>query len=306
MSETTSSPKPSGFSDRATLVFVIILSVVSASILALLASSLKSPQEEARELDRSKELLLSAQIYNSLGYLQLFENGSYVPALQIGNGLLEPTKAAKVASKEDIMAVYRARVRPMLVNHQGALSTYEAQKINIDQYLADNKKSGFANLTWLPLFEILPNSAVQGGEVEGIKPIAYVIPVSGFGLWDFIGGYIAIKPDGKTVVGISWYEQKETPGLGANIAEADWQSQFPGKLIFQVDLDGSLNANRAPLGITVVRGKVKDVYGTGPKSLSAVDGMAGATLTGNGVTKAYKDSLEPYRAFFIELMKERT
>ncbi len=49
----------------------------------------------------------------------------------------------------------------------------------------------------------------------------------------------------------------------------------------------------------MVRGKVSEVYGDSPKAKSAVDGMSGATLTGNGVTAAYKDVLEAYRAFLI-------
>ena len=58
------------------------------------------------------------------------------------------------------------------------------------------------------------------------------------GLWDAIYGYLAIKTDGNTVIGISWYDQKETPGLGANISEPEWQSQFPGKHLFQESPDG--------------------------------------------------------------------
>ena len=60
----------------------------------------------------------------------------------------------------------------------------------------------------------------------------------------------------------------------------------------------------APVGITVVRGKVVEVVGDNPKAFSAVDGMPGATLTGNGVTKAYKDTLAPYRPFFIKLSEQ--
>jgi Na+-transporting NADH:ubiquinone oxidoreductase subunit C len=32
--------------------------------------------------------------------------------------------------------------------------------------------------------------------------------------------------------------------------------------------------------------------------------MAGATLTGNGVTDAYREVLAPYRPFFIKLHEE--
>lgn len=281
------------FSDQKTIFFVVILSVISASILALLASVLQGPQEAARTLDRSKELLLSAQIYTHSGHLQLDGN---VPAKQVGHGYLEPGQ--KIATKEDILGVYQARVRSIVVNRLGKRSTYAQEHLDENTYLLENKKTGFGALEWLPVYEILPNPRPDGSQPDGVKPECYVIPVAGFGLWDFIVGFIAIRPDGKTVQGISWYEQKETPGLGANIVEQDWQSQFPGKLIFQVSAVDKVNMKRDQIGVTVVRGKVKDVLGNTPKALSAVDGMAGATLTGNGVTRAYKDSLEPYRAFF--------
>ncbi|HXF28444.1 MAG TPA: FMN-binding protein, partial [Chlamydiales bacterium] len=96
-----------------------------------------------------------------------------------------------------------------------------------------------------------------------------------------------------------------TPGLGANIAEVPWQSQFPGKKVFQPDASGKTDFAKTALGITVVRGKVSDVIGAAPKAVTAVDGMAGATLTGNGVTKAYKDTLAPYRPFLLGLTKEK-
>ena len=59
----------------------------------------------------------------------------------------------------------------------------------------------------------------------------------------------------------TWYDQKETPGLGANIAEAYWQSLFPSKKLFQEGADGKTDFKTAPLGITVVKGKVSEVLG---------------------------------------------
>jgi len=286
------------FSNQQTIIFMVVLSFVCALILSLLASALKVPQEEAKEFDRSKEMLVAAQIYSSKGYFQLQENNKYVVARYAGAGVLEPGKPAHEPTKSEIMDVVRARIKPFLVDDQGIRHTFEEEKVNLDEYIADFKKKGYANLPLKLVYEILPNPDKKHAAE---KPIGYIIPVSGFGLWDYIYGYIAIKPNGDDVIGISWYEQKETPGLGANISEAPWQSLFPGKKIFQPDSAGSTDFKTSPIGITVVRGKVKDVLGSSPKAESAVDGMAGATLTGNGVTRAYKDTLTPYRPFFIRL-----
>jgi len=131
-----------------------------------------------------------------------------------------------------------------------------------------------------------------------------VVPVNGFGLWDAIYGYLAIEPDGETVIGISWYDQKETPGLGANITEASWQDLFPGKLIFQPSASGQVDPATAPIGVVVVKGRVSEVLGNVPKARNAVDGMPGATLTGNGVTDAYRIVLGAYRPFFVKIHDE--
>jgi Na+-transporting NADH:ubiquinone oxidoreductase subunit C len=290
-------------SNRYTIIFIVILSFFCAFVLAVLASALQEPREEAKEIDRSTQMLIAAQIYNPNGYFQVKIDGKYVPAKCLETGELVPEKTPESPTKKEILTVVRTRIKPFLVNDKGEITTFEQAKLNLDEYVAKNKKRGYANLPLKLIYEIVPNPQPHITQASE-KPEGYIIPVSGFGLWDYIYGFIAIAPDGDTVIGISWYEQKETPGLGANIAEPSWQSQFPGKKIFQPDSTGKTDFQKSSLGIVVVRGKVKEVLDNTPKAENAVDGMAGATLTGNGVTKAYKDSLGPYRPFFIRIHEE--
>ncbi len=284
-----------------TLLFMVVLSLVCAIILSVLASALKEPQEVAKELDRSKQMLIAARILSPFGYFQVQnEQGHFVPAKLVQQGILEPTENHLFPSQNQILDVYRSRISPFLVNEKGELTTFEKAGINEQDYIQDFRKTGYYKQPFKLLYKIYPNpkanEKVNDQAVEG-----YVIPVNGMGLWDAIYGFLAIKPDGDTVIGISWYDQKETPGLGANIAEPQWQSQFPGKHIFQETPSGQTDFKTAPLGITVVKGKVSEIYGNSPKALSAVDGMAGATLTGNGVTDAYRDVLAAYRPFLIRI-----
>ncbi len=293
----------SSFSNKSTIIFIVILSFFCAFVLSVLASALQVPREEAKELDRSKEMLVAAQIYNQKGYFQIQVDGKYVPAKYSKDGILVPGSVEDHPTSKEILAIVRARTEPFFVNEKGESITVQEAKIDLDEYIAKNKKRGYANLPLKLIYKIHPNLQSNSAQKEA-KPEGYIIPVSGFGLWDYIYGYIAVAPNGDSVLGISWYEHKETPGLGANIAEPLWQSQFPGKKIFQPDASGNTDFERSAVGIVVVRGKVKDVLGISPKAKSAVDGMAGATLTGNGVTKAYKDTLNQYRPFFIRLQKE--
>ena len=57
----------------------------------------------------------------------------------------------------------------------------------------------------------------------------YAVPFSGQGFWDKIEGVIGIALDKRTIRGIAFYEQKETPGLGARIGEAEFRNQLVGK-----------------------------------------------------------------------------
>jgi len=65
--------------------------------------------------------------------------------------------------------------------------------------------------------------------------IAYVLPISGQGFWAPIKGVIGIETDKKTMTGIAFYEQNETPGLGAEITKAPFRNQFEGKVISSED-----------------------------------------------------------------------
>jgi Na+-transporting NADH:ubiquinone oxidoreductase subunit C len=59
--------------------------------------------------------------------------------------------------------------------------------------------------------------------------VAYALPIEGPGFWAQIRGVIGIAADKRTITGISFYEQNETPGLGAEIAKQDFRKQFVGK-----------------------------------------------------------------------------
>ncbi len=297
------------------LIFIILLCTACGLLLAIVAYSLKGPQEAAKTFDQSKQMLIAAKVLNHQGEFTLIqEDGSLLLAyLDKQEGILKAVQDKKVApaTKEEIQQLAAWRIRPLLTDSEGNISTLKAHNLSLADYLSSNKGGGYATLPHKLFYAILSNDATVKNlseeevakEMEKVSII--VIPVSGFGLWAPIYGYLAIqRKDADSVIGTSWYEHGETPGLGANITEAWWQKQFYGKLIFQEGSDGKTDFSTGEMGIIVVKGKVKDVFGASPKSKSAVDGMSGATLTGDGVTKAYRDSLSPYRNFFIQLRKE--
>ncbi|MDH5323349.1 MAG: Na(+)-translocating NADH-quinone reductase subunit C, partial [Gammaproteobacteria bacterium] len=94
-----------------------------------------------------------------------------------------------------------------------------------------------------------------------------ILPVYGPGLWSTMYGYLALAPDGRTVIGLRFYQHAETPGLGDQVESAEWLAKWPGKQIFD---------DHGEVRIEVVRGQA----GAGDDLVHKVDGMSGATLTG--------------------------
>lgn len=291
-------------SNKGTIIFIIILCLFSASILSLVATLLQRPQQKAREFDSVKQLLIATKILSYDNYFLLPNaEGVFMPAIY------DKEKKCLVfgealASKQDIMTVYQQRVKPMLVTDSGSVVTFLEANLQLNTYLETSAVYGYANLPYKLIYFIMGNHS------EDTLPFAYVIPINGYGLWGPIYGYLAIENNADIVLGTTWYDQKETAGLGAVIATQDWQRQFYKKRIFQPSDQDQTNFQRAPLGLTVVKGKVQQVYAHSPKAFSAIDGIPGATLTGNGVTAAYHDCLAPYRPFLIQAhnryLKENT
>lgn len=64
---------------------------------------------------------------------------------------------------------------------------------------------------------------------DGSRITAYALPFEGQGFWNVIRGVVGIQADGSSMTGISFYEQNETPGLGAEITKGYFRGQFEGK-----------------------------------------------------------------------------
>lgn len=284
-----------------TILFVVIICFVCALILSILSTLLKKPQQDAERLYNSKQLLISAKILNYNDGFEIKEkSGQFYPAIfDDASKLLKNANGFQKAKDDQILTLYSERVLPRLTNTDGDIVTFEEAGINKEAYMAAHEKLGFANLEYKLIYVILPN--LPSSQINENTPVyGYVIPIAGYGLWDAIYGYLCLEANADTVIGTTWYNQKETPGLGGEIGTSDWQKQFYGKQIFTENIDGSTNFQRSPLGIKVVKTTAKAELGNSPAEKSAVDGIAGASITVSGVSEAYRQSLGPYRPFLIK------
>ena len=154
-----------------------------------------------------------------------------------------------------------------------------------DAYLIDVKKQQAnakdGKVRKLPLFV---------GEKEG--KTFYVAPIRGKGLWDAIWGYVSM--DENMVVQGAYFDHKgETPGLGANIKQRYFMDDFIGEHL--------MTEAGVFKGITVKKGNNDAV--NEDKTDYEVDAIAGATITGDGVSAMIKKDLSLYVPYFKNLKK---
>lgn len=128
--------------------------------------------------------------------------------------------------------------------------------------------------------------SVKTGKEEGIfeywkdgRLQSVAFDEDGQGLWGVIVAYVALEPDLAHVRSIAVYRQEETPGLGAEIATDEFRRRFAGKRL--VDDAGAL---------------ILRVAKAGSAAPDEVDGISGATLTGEGVNQILAKVAERARA----------
>lgn len=114
-----------------------------------------------------------------------------------------------------------------------------------------------------PLFVYKPS-----GDVEG-----YAVQVNGPGLWGSISGYVGVSADFNSLLGISFTEQDETPGLGGRIEEEEYKSQYRG-------LD--------------IEGKDSDFVINKPAPGGNIDAISGATQTSTFVVDLVNKDLQSF------------
>lgn len=177
----------------------------------------------------------------------------------------------------EIQQLYDDAIVAMVVDSKGNIVP-ETKPADIDSD-AQAKLPADSPERLYPLYEYRKAGAVVG----------YCIPISGKGLWSTLYGFFALERDADTVLGITFYKQGETPGLGAEIAQSWFKDQFKGKRI--LDAQGDLES------IQVVKGKAP------PNDEHAVDGISGATITSRGVATLLKADLERYQPFLEKIWK---
>lgn len=250
-----------------TLLFSAALCVVCAIMVSASAVSLKDAQEANKALDRKTNVLEAA-------------------------GLIEPD--AKVSAEEvlSLFSTFEA-VFVDLENGQelpdGDTDTYDQQKAKKNPAISHEVASNPSRVKRVPDRAVVYKLLDDSGNVKTL-----ILPIEGYGLWGTLYGFLALEADTNTVVGLTYYDHKETPGLGGEVENPRWKNLWPGRKIFGPQWEPS---------IKVIKGNA----GPAAQDPYRVDGLSGATITSRGVTNMIDfwmgaDGFGPY----LETLRQNT
>lgn len=236
-------------STRYTFVFAAIVCVVCALLIAVSAVGLRERQEANAQLYRQKNVLFAA-------------------------GLATPDDELP---ERELLRIFQERIRVRLVDLEtGELvpaakldpTTYDQRKAKNDPAKSRQAPENNAGVSRLPHNGTAYFVTAASG--KGYEQV--VLPIEGVAMWGTIYGFLALERDGNTVRGLTFYDQKETPGLGGEIGNPKWQAVWRGRKVY--------DENWEPR-IVVIKGAA----GPADKDPMRVDGLTGATITSNAVSR---------------------
>lgn len=227
-------------SSKKTFIVALLLCLVCSVIVSVAAVLLKDKQLANKSLDRKRNILEAADMF--------VEGVDIDEQFQKIRAKVVDLRSGKFS---DEVAIVKFDQRKVAKNP--ALS----KKLSNEEDIAKiSRRENFA------LVYIVESE----GQMDTL-----ILPIHGYGLWSTLYGFLALENDLNTVTGLGFFEHTETPGLGGEVDNPRWKSQWPGKQLF--DNDG--------LAITLIKGTV-DLARDG--AVNKVDGLSGATLTSRGVT----------------------
>jgi len=181
-------------------------------------------------------------------------------------------------TREVLEALYEKQVKRIVIDtRDGSVAAGKT----VTDLGALNEAALEADPTHKMAFRMIETALTADGELDAI-----ILPVSGKGLWSTLYGYLALDADKNHVKGIQFYKHGETPGLGGEVENPKWTGMWKGKEI--------LNDKGELVSITVKKGKISS---SESDKRHTVDGLAGATITSNGVGKFVLRDLQAFGSY---------
>lgn len=230
-----------------TIIYSIVMVVIVAAVLAFVSLSLKDKQNENISNEKQQYLLASVGLGADANFAEVIKEAVVVD----GNGKVINTATSDIAKSEAFN---------ISTSEQTALIKNGAPKeeLRLPVFVAD-----------------LPDGSQ-----------AYIFSAYGAGLWGPIWGWVSLKTDLSTIVGVKFDHSGETPGLGAEIATPKFAGQFTGKEMFS---QGEFTS------IAIVKGGAKE------GSTNEVDAISGGTITSKALDASIRMWMEAYLPYIKSL-----
>tara|TARA_R110000850_G_scaffold30703_5_gene84828 strand:- start:1012 stop:1800 length:789 start_codon:yes stop_codon:yes gene_type:complete len=185
-----------------TLIVAGVLSVVCSALVSSSAVLLRPEQARNKDLDRKKNILQSAGIYD--------------PDQTIDDQFSRfDIKVVDLATGE-----FRDDVDTATFDQRKAAKSAD---LGIDV----PKDEDIAGIKRRSLYALIYLAKDDSGSLEQL-----ILPVHGKGLWSTLYGYLALDADLSTINGFAFYQHGETPGLGGEVDNPRWKEQWVGKKAF--------------------------------------------------------------------------
>ncbi len=237
--------------------FAAVVCLVCSVVVSGSAVSLKERQTINKQLDQKKKVL---------GVVSLYEAGEEITPDEINKRFADNIEARLVDLKTGKYVDVTAE----------ELANFDQRKARQDPARSATADKNDAQVARVPN-QALVYLLKKGDAVEKL-----VLPVEGKGLWSTLYGYVALESDTTTIAGLTFYEHGETPGLGGEVDNPNWQALWPGRKAFDSAWAPKIGVKKGAAGSVA-----EDPYN--------VDGLSGATITSRGVGALIRFWLEDQR-----------
>lgn len=184
-----------------------LLCLVCAVFVSFAAVGLKPIQDKNRLIDKKRNILQAAKIYNpKQGVEEQFE-AVETKVINYNSG--------EILQDADVLDYMTAIKKPdKSVSVPAAIDIGKLKK---------RPKKGEVYLV------------KESGEIKKV-----ILPIVTKGLWSTMLGFLVLDSDLKTIRNISFYQHGETPGLGGEVDNPRWKAQWDGKNLYNEEGEASI------------------------------------------------------------------
>ena len=246
---------------------VLVLAFVCSALVAGAAVGLRPMQEANQVLDRKKNILYAAGLFNESQTIEEMYAPIETRIVELSSGNFVPEETISPDSYQQLKAAFSDETGRILTSEEDIAKLRRLEKYSLVYLVKDGEK---------------------------IKQI--ILPVRGKGLWSTMYAYVALDGDLTTIRGVSFYEHGETPGLGGEIENQRWQAGWQGKKVYTSD---------GEMDLKFVKGKAADTEPAISYQIDGLSGATITTKGVNNLMEFWFGD-HGFKPFFAQLKKKES